>query len=269
MNLKWKLGALFLLSALVMLWPASAKRNSAAQEAKPDYKNNNCVSCHSGLLDPLRLGNRYLEWQFSRHRDKGVSCEKCHGGDPSATDKQKAHAGVSPAFDQRSRLHWKNQPQTCGACHQNVASAFVESAHYKRLNGIGLGPSCNTCHAHMAKQAPYSPVETAKLCSRCHNSINSLKPSPEIPARANEAMMALQRADYVIRWARLLLENGRGMNLSLDEEANEFTAAEDMLREARVKWHTFDLDTVRKQADEAFLKGTKVRDKLRKRLGAI
>jgi hypothetical protein len=65
MNLKWKLGALFLLSALVMLWPASAKRNSAAQEAKPDYKNNNCVSCHSGLLDPLRLGNRYLEWQFS------------------------------------------------------------------------------------------------------------------------------------------------------------------------------------------------------------
>ena len=32
MNLKWKLGVLFLLSALVMLWPASAKRNSAAQE---------------------------------------------------------------------------------------------------------------------------------------------------------------------------------------------------------------------------------------------
>jgi hypothetical protein len=59
------------------------------------------------------------------------------------------------------------------------------------------------------------------------------------------------------------------MNLSLDEEANEFKTAEDTLREARVKWHTFDLDTVRKQADEAFLKGTKVRDKLRKRLGAI
>jgi hypothetical protein len=94
-----------------------------------------------------------------------------------------------------------------------------------------------------------------------------LKPSPEIPALANETMMALQRADYVIRWARLLLDNGRRMNLSLDEEANEFKTAEDMLREARVKWHTFDLDTVRKQADEAFIKGTKVRDKLRKRLG--
>jgi len=268
MNPKWKLGVLFLPLALAPLWSAGAKRNGAAQEPGPDYKNNNCVSCHSRLLEPLRIGTRYLEWQFSRHQDKGASCEKCHSGDPSATNKQKAHARVSPASDQRSRLHWKNQPETCGACHQNVASAFVESAHYKRLSGIGLGPSCNTCHAHMAKQVIYSPVETAKLCSRCHDSINSLKQSPEIPARANETMMALQRADYVIRWARLLLDNGRRMNLSLDEETNEFKTAEDGLREARVRWHTFDLDTVRKQADGAFTKGTKVRDGLRKRLGA-
>ncbi len=267
MNPKWKLGVLLLLPTLALLWPASAKRNSAAQGAEPDYKNNNCVSCHSRLLEPLRVGNRYLEWQFSRHQEKGASCEKCHGGDPSAKDKQKAHAGVSPASDQQSRLHWKNQPETCGACHQNVASAFVESAHYKLLNGIGLGPSCNTCHAHMATRAPYSPVDTANLCSRCHNSINSLKPSPEIPARAKETMMALQRADYVIRWARLLLDNGRRRNLSLNEETNEFMTAEDMLREARVRWHTFELENVRKQADEAFIKGTKVKDGLRKRLG--
>src|SRR5215510_9519015 len=265
MNPKWKLGVLVPLPALTMLWPASAKRNGEAQEAEPDYKNNNCVNCHSKLLEPLRVGNRYLEWRFSRHRDKGASCEKCHGGDPSAKDERIAHAGVSPASDQRSRLHWKNQPETCGVCHQNVASAFVESAHYKRLNGIGLGPSCNTCHAHMATRVIYSPGDTANLCSRCHNSINSLKPSPKIPARAKEAMMALQRADYVIRWASLLLDNGRKWNLSLNEETNEFQAAEDMLREARVKWHTFDHNTVRKQADGAFLEGTKVKDGMLKR----
>jgi hypothetical protein len=46
-------------------------------------------------------------------------------------------------------------------------------------------------------------------------------------------MMALQRADYMIRWARLLLDNGRRRNLSLDEETNEFQAANDMLREAK------------------------------------
>jgi hypothetical protein len=111
----------------------------------------------------------------------------------------------------------------------------------------------------MAKQVIYSPGETAKLCSRCHDSINSLRPGPEIPARAKATIMALQRADYVIRWARLLLDNGRRMNLSLNEETNEFKTAEDTLREARVKWRTFDLEKARKQADEAFIKGSKRR----------
>ena len=131
MNPKWKFGVLFLPLALAPLWPASAKRNGAAQEPGPDYKNNNCVSCHSRLLEPLRIGTRYLEWQFSRHREKGASCEKCHGGDSSAKDKQIAHAGMWPASDRRSKLHWKHQPETCGACHQNVTGAFAESAHYK------------------------------------------------------------------------------------------------------------------------------------------
>jgi hypothetical protein len=44
--------------------------------------------------------------------------------------------------------------------------------------------------------------------------------------------------------------------------------AEDKLRDARVKWRTFDLDTVRKQADRAFLKGTKIKDGMPKGLGA-
>jgi hypothetical protein len=73
MNTKRKLVALFLPLDVALLWPASAERYSAAQKAEPDYKSNNCVSCHSRLLEPLRLGNRYLDWQFSRHRDKGAS----------------------------------------------------------------------------------------------------------------------------------------------------------------------------------------------------
>jgi hypothetical protein len=49
---------------------------------------------------------------------------------------------------------------------------------------------------------------------------------------------------------------------------NPNKTAEDALREARVKWHPFDLDTVRKQADGAFLKRAKVKDGLLKRPGA-
>jgi nitrate/TMAO reductase-like tetraheme cytochrome c subunit len=266
MNLKKKLSALVLVLALVTFWFAGGKRNSAAQEAKPDYKNNNCVNCHSQLLDPLHVSNRYLEWQLSRHEEKGVSCDKCHGGDPSAKDKQKAHVGVLRSSDRQSRLHWKNQPETCNSCHQNVVSAFVESTHYERLKGIGLGPSCNTCHAHMATKVIYSPTETAELCAQCHDSINFIKPSPEIPERAKETMTALQRADAVINWSELLLAEGRRRNLRLDAETNELKVAEERLSEARVKWHTFSLEPVRKQADDAFLKGAKVKDGLRKKL---
>ena len=37
MNPKMKLSALPLLLASITFWPASAERNTAAQEAKPDY----------------------------------------------------------------------------------------------------------------------------------------------------------------------------------------------------------------------------------------
>jgi hypothetical protein len=68
-------------------------------------------------------------------------------------------------------------------------------------------------------------------------------------------------------WA-IAISNGNFRDTGRSEETNEFQAAEDMLREARVKWHTFDLNTVRKQADGAFLKGAKVKDGMLKRLGA-
>jgi nitrate/TMAO reductase-like tetraheme cytochrome c subunit len=243
-------------------------RSGSAQQAQDKYKNNNCVACHSQLFDPLEVSNRYLEWQLSRHEETGVSCDKCHGGDPAAKDKEKAHAGVLPPADRRSRLHWKNQPETCKSCHQNVVSSFVDSVHYQRLQGIGLGPSCNTCHAHMATKVIYSPAETATLCGQCHDSINFIKPRPEIPVRAKETMTALQRADAVINWSQLLIAESRRRNLQLGSEERDLKLAEDTLSNARIVWHAFDLDVVRNRADDAFHRGTKVKDELRKKQSA-
>lgn len=268
MNRQRKLCLLTALLVAGMFWPVGANQSGAAQQSKPSYKNNNCVNCHSQLLEPLGVSNRYLEWQLSSHEERGVSCDKCHGGEPSAKDKEKAHAGVLRPSNPQSRLHWKNQPETCNACHQNFVSSFVQSAHYQRLKGLGLGPSCNTCHAHMATKVIYSPTETANLCAQCHDSVNFIQPRPEIPAQAKETMMALQRADAVINWAQLLLAEGRRRNWPLGAEENELKLAENLLGEARVKWHAFDLTSVRKQADEAYFKGAKVKEALRKRLGA-
>lgn len=79
--------------------------------------------------------------------------------------------------------------------------------------------------------------------------------------------MSLQRAGAVISWAQLLLAEGQRRNWPLSAEENELKLAEKTLDEAKVKWHEFNLEGVRKQADEAYLRGAKVKEALRRRLG--
>jgi cytochrome c7-like protein/cytochrome c554/c'-like protein len=266
MNHKLKLSLFILFVAIGVMQSWGVEGSPAQQSAGAAYKQNNCVNCHSQLVGPLHVGNRYLEWQFSAHQEKGVGCEKCHGGDPAASDKEKAHIGVLGQSDPKSRINWRNQSETCGACHQDVVDAFKQSAHFKQIKDVGIGPSCINCHAHMATRVIYDSSETADLCARCHNTTNFIQPRPEIPLRAGETVMAMQRAGQVIRWAQALITNGQTTGLNLSSEQNDLKLPEEMLREAKVKWHSFNLEGIRKQADEAFMKGTKIKDGLRKKL---
>jgi len=241
--------------------------NAQEQSDLAEFRGNSCVTCHSGLTEPVRQVNRYLEWHFSAHREKGVSCDKCHGGDPSSGRKEAAHKGVLNPSDKASRLFTWNQPDTCRSCHQNVADAFSKSTHFIKLKSAGLGPACNTCHIHMASKVLYSPEEVASHCSNCHNTVNGLLvPRPDIPETAKENVMAFQRSNFIIEWTGLLLAEAqrRGMNV-VDEKKilDESTA---ILLNAKIQWHTFSLGNVRKLADESFSKAVKARDSLRRKL---
>jgi cytochrome c7-like protein/cytochrome c554/c'-like protein len=266
MNHKLKLSLFIILFVVIGVMQSWGVKGSPPQQpAGAAYKQNNCVNCHSQIVE-LHVGNLYLEWQLSAHQEKEVGCEKCHGGDPAISDKEKAHIGVLGQSDPKSRINWKNQPETCGACHQDVVNAFKQSAHFKRTRDVGIGPSCVNCHAHMATRVIYDSSETADLCARCHDAKNFIQPRPEIPIRAGETVMAMQRATRVIDWAQLLITHGQTMGWDLNVEQNDLKLPEEMLREAKVKWHSFNLEDIRKQADEAFLKGTKIKDGLRKKL---
>lgn len=260
------------LAALVLiiayLWPARSP-SAQVQTQEPDFRYNNCVNCHSTVTEPLHVSSRFYEWQNSRHQMRGIGCDKCHGGNPATHDPKRAHVGVLNVDDPRSALHYRNQPETCGKCHQKVVNAFVQSEHYQKLKGLGLGASCNTCHAHMATQVLYSPKATADLCARCHDTINYLTPRPEIPQRANNTMQAFQRANAVINWAMLLLAKVQKRGLDAKVEQAELKATQETLKQAQINWHAFKLEAVRKQADEAFFKGTKIRDALRRKLGVV
>jgi Cytochrome c554 and c-prime len=266
MNRESKFALLFAFSVAAVFLAWGKTRSQAGQSDQPDYKNNHCVTCHVQLVEPLHVSNKYLEWQLSVHQGRNVGCEKCHGGDPTTPDKKTAHAGILPPLDRKSRLNVRNQPETCNACHQGVIAAFRESPHDKHLNGLGLGPGCSNCHAHMATRVIYDASETSALCARCHNSPDFMPPRPQIPVQGRETMMALQRADGVIRWAQLLVADGQRRGVTLDDEVSDLRRSEEILKDARVKWHTFRLEAVRKRADEAYVSGAKTKESLRRKL---
>ncbi len=207
------------------------------QDALVELRDNNCVNCHAKLSSPLRLTSRYAEWHMSTHKEKAVGCEKCHGGDSKISD------------------------------HQGIVSSFVESKHYQNLKSAGLGPSCTTCHQHMASQVLYTPDETSAMCSTCHNSPNKfMPPSPEVPQKANEVMQSIRRANTLVVWADRLLEEADKRKLDVSEEKKEQKIVRAVLAEAKISWHAFNLDSVRRKADDAFEMGTKVKDSLRAKL---
>lgn len=241
--------------------------SSSSQDALSAFRSNNCVECHSRAKAPLQLTSKYAEWHMSLHRDKGIGCEKCHGGDANAKEAAKGHVGMFPPTQANSRLHPKNLATTCGACHKEIANSFVESKHYQNLTSAGLGPSCNTCHSHMASEVIYLPDQAAKLCASCHDSTNALMPKrPEIPGQADETMQALKRANFVVSWADRLLEQAQNKKMDVADAAKEMKVVRAMLAESKISWHAFNLEVVRRKADAAFEAGTKVKDELRKKL---
>jgi hypothetical protein len=244
--------------------PSVRPRASSQEEA---FKDNGCVICHSRLSSPVSLSNRYFEWHVSLHKDKGVGCEKCHGGDATTKNKGQAHTGVLPASNAQGRIHPANLPETCRACHEAVVSSFVESAHAQKLRAAGLGPSCTTCHAHMASAVAHSPDQAAALCARCHDSADGLLPrKPEVPEKANEVMQSISRANAMVIWAERLFEVGQEKKVDLTAQQKEMNGVRTRLGEAKASWHALNLDAVRKKADDAFEAGTKVKDGLMSKL---
>lgn len=239
-----------------------------AQDEFAAFKGNSCVACHSRDLNSSVMTNHYLEWHYSRHMQTAVSCDACHGGDPTTDRKDKAHIGVLKSEEPKSRTHALNLPQTCGACHQSISAAFSESTHFQRLKTAGLGPSCATCHQHMASIVASSPPEAANLCAECHTVDRAVQPRrPDIPASAQTAMEAIDRAHGIVVWAAGLMDAARERKVNVTVEETELAAAKTMLADAKTKWHTFTLVGVRETADAAFAKGVVVKDKLRVKLG--
>lgn len=70
----------------------------------------------------------------------------------------------------------------------------------------------------------------------------------------------------VTLWAERLVDEAKNRKLETADYEREMKVTRAMLAEAKVTWHAFNLEIVRKKADAAFENGTKLKDALRAKL---
>jgi len=131
---------------------------------------DNCVKCHSQSTgraeEVLRLHSS------SAHGRANLSCDACHGGDPSETDKAKAHSqNFTGKPDRGATL------AMCGACHDPQLAQFKTGRHFPEKQGIPR-LDCAECHgAHSVGNQPET-FSLGQFCVSCHG-LEYLPPLPQ------------------------------------------------------------------------------------------
>ena len=165
---------IFVLSMAVLLMTASTVMGAV----KPS-----CVSCH-GALDE-RNSEPVSLWKRDLHKEAGLGCHDCHGGDPdsleSAMDLSRGFVG---APNKKDSVH------LCGGCHSDAGhmpdptvatdqmDQYLSGPHGSSREGNR--PTCVTCHGSHGiyrvtdPSSPVFPTRVVRLCLQCHgkNSID-------------------------------------------------------------------------------------------------
>jgi len=197
---------------------------------------NTCVNCHAALPAGSLIKVKSHGWTGSVHQLHGVTCDRCHGGVPTAADKEAAHAGLLGSSNPRSPVYFKNIPATCGRCHGAEFYKFSQSRHYRMLEETGQGPECVTCHGSMETKI-LAPETLVGVCERCHN--ERMGVFPYVPQKARAVLLLLRESQV------LLAAEKRLQGAKPDAEAvRELGSASAALHAAKVDWHKFDLDTI-------------------------
>jgi len=223
--------------AFVLLAPPEAA--AAPPESAASPAENTCEDCHRNpdfLVTNNQLYDYYQQWSGSVHQLEDVSCDDCHGGNARAADKETAHADGVRASDPASGIYFKNVPDTCGTCHEEILEGFSESQHFEHVEkkkGEEQGPTCVTCHGSI-DSAVLNVNTVAEACARCHNAESDNQ--PENPEKARKILNRFLSIQRFYRYITIRAE---------PEEAQAFFSALDpKLRKLSVTWHTFDLDVI-------------------------
>ena len=178
---------LLLIATLLVLLgsvPASAQT--------PASKTDQCASCHMELEG--RLGDPVKAMDKDDiHRQRGLSCANCHGGDPTQEGRR---AAMDPAKGFIAIPKREDIPRLCGKCHSDAAfmrrfnpaqrvdqeAEYSTSVHGKRLRqGDAKVAVCTSCHGFHGVKAvknpasPVYPLHVAETCGTCHANADYMK----------------------------------------------------------------------------------------------
>jgi cytochrome b subunit of formate dehydrogenase len=154
----------------------------SASDPKSPVNHSNipatCGTCHGQKFLMQSNGGSsqvFVAYQDSVHgravkngSQSAAVCTDCHG----------SHQ-ILAANDARSPINKFNVPATCGKCHADVQSVFMQSIHGQAIaRGNGLAPVCTDCHGIHTIKAPSDPASSVSgqnlsttTCARCHQGV--------------------------------------------------------------------------------------------------
>lgn len=202
-------------------------------------KNVTCsLECHEDRVRQLATAN-YQQWSDSIHALKGVTCEKCHDGDPAAADKAGAHRNIVERTNVESPVYYTNVPATCGKCHSKELANFVNSKHYQKLEALKLAPTCTTCHAPH-RFTLIDQDEFRNFCGNCHSVYKKVAPY-DIPVKAEYLMGSVNKLKFKIDMANqdIFWAKKNGTDTTQAQKHADTSMA--TLSNLAVLWHEFNL----------------------------
>lgn len=184
-----------------------------------------CIQCHGALEG--RLSAPVAQWQTSVHADNGISCDACHGGDPTdssmlAMSPEKGFIGV-PAYTE--------VPDFCGRCHIGVKEDYMSSAHGQALNAGGA--QCVICHGNHEVQVATIDLINEQSCSRCHGY-----------QRAAQIKQEISSTEAVLTKLEKSVSSLHRFGIDTERLEEELFASRNSFRQL---FHTVNIDKIKKQ----------------------
>jgi cytochrome c553 len=168
---------------IMLISPVPAQ---AAQKAV----ESSCVRCHLAmgdqLAEPVKLSAQDIHFQH------GLSCNNCHGGDPT---KDALEEAMNPRKGFVAHPPRKQIAALCASCHSNAEfmkkynprarvdqySEYLTSVHGKKNQAgdpnVATCTDCHGVHGIRAVSDPNSPVyvtNVAATCGRCHSDLKRM-----------------------------------------------------------------------------------------------